>query len=327
MSELRLVLAGGAYDRVVPLQDGRVRPAGIDLSYLAMPIEEVFWRALRHTEFDVTELSLGYYWSMRSRGDDSYTAIPVFPSRFFRHGCIFVNAASSLSSLGELRGRAVGIPEYHMTACVWLRGLLQDEQGIGPEEIHWRVGGIESPGRKDRLDLSMPGGVDIQPVAPESCLNDLLVEGELDAVMCPRIPSGYTTGALRRLLPDYVAEEHAYFERTGIFPMMHVVALRTDVYRQAPWVAMSLFDAYQEAKNVTYKWMEDINALPVSLPWYVSAWEESRRVFGADPWMDGLEPNRRALSVFATYMEKQALAAPVDIDGLFAPETLDRYVI
>lgn len=327
MSEIKVVLAGGAYDRVMPLQDGRVRPAGIDLQYIAMPIEEVFWRALRHTEFDAAELSLGYYWWMRAHGDDRYVALPVFPSRFFRHGCVYVNSGSGFRDFSQLRGCVVGLPEYTMTACVWLRGLLQDEHGIPPEDIHWRIGGIESPGRRDRIDMAFPEDVDIAPVPDGTSLNGLLAEGKLDAVFCPRIPSAYWTGEIRRLLPDYQQAERAFYERTRIFPIMHVIAVRRELYQRHPWAAMSLFDAYQQAKSLTYQWLEDINALPVSLAWYVPAWEETRRLFGPDPWADGLAPNRRGLEVFGRYMTEQRLAPPVALEELFARSTLDRYVI
>ena len=322
-----ITLAGGAYDRTVALVDGRVRPRGVELTYLPMPIEEVFWRAFRHHEFDAAELSLGYYLTLRSYGDDNYVAIPVFPSRFFRHGCVYVAANSEITSFSSLAGATVGLPEYTMTACVWLRGLLYDEHGIAAEEMHWRYGGIEAPGRRDRADIAPPSGVDLQPIGAGETLNQLLCDGKLDAVMCPRLPSGYFSGKIRRLLPNYQAAEREYFDRTGIFPVMHVVALRRDTYERAPWIAASLFDAYQEAKTLAYDWLADINALPVSLPWFVPEWERTRVVFGADPWIDGLEPNRHALEVFVTYLRRQHMADGIDLDNVFAPNTLDKFVI
>jgi 4,5-dihydroxyphthalate decarboxylase len=324
---LPITLAGGEYDRTVALADGRVRPRGVELRYMPMTIEEVFWRAFRHHEFDAAELSLGYYMTLRSMGDDSYVAIPVFPSRFFRHGCIFVPADSDRDSLESLAGATVGLPEYTMTACVWLRGLLREEHGIDHGDISWRYGGIESAGRRDRADLPPPPGADLQPIGDDETLNQLLAEGRIDAAMMPRIPSDYWTGKIRRLLPDYQQQEAAYFGRTGIFPMMHVIAIRRDVYERNPWVAASLFDAYQEAKALAYKWLADINALPISLPWYVPEWERTKRVFGDDPWVDGLEPNRHALGTLAGYLQEQGLAKEVDLDELFAPNSLDRFVI
>lgn len=325
--DLDLTLAGGLYDRTMALVRGTVRPAGVRLRYLAMSIEEVFWRALRHAEFDATEISLAYYMILRSRGDTTYTAIPVFPSRFFRHGCIFVPAASPRRDLASLRGATVGLPEYAMTACVWLRGLLADEHGIRPEDIRWRVGGIEQPGRRDRADLPSPPGVDLRPIGAGETLNQLLMEGRVDAVIAPRIPSSYWTKHARRLLPDFQAAEEAYYARTGIFPVMHTVVLKTALYERHPWVARSLYDAYQSAKREAYAWLADINALPVALPWFVAEYERTRRVFGDDPWQDGFDANRRAVETLACYLVDQHLATAVDPETLFAAPTRDEFVI
>lgn len=323
-----ITLAGGAYDRTVALVDGRVRPRGVDLTYLPMTIEEVFWRAFRHKEFDAAELSLGYYLTLRSLGDDSYVAIPVFPSRAFVHGCVFVPADSDITSFSDLSGATIGLPEYTMTVCVSFRGLLKDEHGIEPGDIHWRFGGIESSGRRDRADMEAPPGVDLQPIGPDETLNQLLCEGKIDAAVGPRILSGYFSGHLRRLVPDFQAVEREYYDRTGIFPIRHVVAVRRDVYNRAPWVAASLYDAYQESKQLAYEWLADINALPISLPWFVPEWERTREVFGSDPWVDGLEPNRNALATFARHLEQQNMTGgPIDLDSVFASNTLDKFVI
>lgn len=324
---LDITLAGGRYDRVQPLIEGSVSPAGVDLRYLPMSIEEVFWRALRHKEFDAAELSLAYYIILRAAGDEQWTAIPIFPSRFFRHGCIFVPQSSERRSLDSLRGAIVGLPEYAMTACVWLRGLLSDEYGIEPSEIAWRYGGIEAPGREDRVQLQPPPGVDLRPIESDETLNGVLAEGGIDALMAPRIPASYWHGAVRRLLPDYQAEEQRYFERTGIFPPMHVLAIRTDVYERYPWLARSLLDAYEQAKALAYSWLADINALPISLPWYVGEFERTRRLFREDPWPSGVEANRTAVETLGRYLTEQGLAGKVDVDDLFAEETRDRFVI
>lgn len=324
---LDVTLAGGMYDRTLALFDGRVRPAGLRLRYLPMSIEEVFWRALRHKEFDATELSLAYYITLRSHGDTSYIAIPVFPSRFFRQGCVFVPNSSDRYDLASLRGATVGIPEYTMTACVWLRGLLMDECQIDPSEIHWRHGGIENPGRRDRAAVVPPRGVDLQSIEEGATLDQLLSEGRLDAVMCPRIPTSVREGRARHLIPDYQAVEERYYAETGFFPIMHTVALRTEVYERDPWIARSLFDAYQASKKVAYDWLADINALPISLPWYMAEYERTRRVFGEDPWTDGFEANRHQLETLSRYLVQQDIAKPVGIEGLFAPNTMDEFVI
>jgi 4,5-dihydroxyphthalate decarboxylase len=315
------------YDRVVPLMTGAVRPLGIDLRYLPMRIEEVFWRALRHREFDVSEISLAYYIALRSRRDLTYTAIPVFPSRFFRQGCIFVPADSPLRSLDSLKGTTVGVPEYSMTACVWLRGLLADDHGITPSDIHWRYGGIEAPGRRERAELPRIEGVDLRPIGADECLTDLLAATRLDAVISPRIPSGFWDGRVRHLLEDYRAEELRWYERTKIFPPMHTIVIKTELHARHPWIARSLFDAFQEAKHRAYEWLADINALPISLPFYMAEYELTRALFGPDPWRDGLEANRSALELLVRYLCEQGIAEPIRLEELFAPETLDEAVI
>jgi len=323
-----ITIAGARYDRTQALIDGRVCPKGVELTYLPMTIEEVFWRALRHREFDATELSLAYYMRLRASGDRTYVAIPVFPSRFFRHGCVFVPAESPLTSLSQLAGRFVGLPEYTMTACVWIRGLLADECGIRPNEMRWCFGGIESPGRRDRIEMPSPAGIELVPIGAQETLNGLLAAGKLDALITPRIPSAYWEGRVRRLLPNYIDIEIDYFKRTHIFPVMHVIALRSEVHDRHPWIARSLFDAYQESKRIAYEWLADINALPVSLAWYVAEWERTRALMGGDPWVDGLEPNRTAVELLQRYLVDQGLAShTITADELFAPATLDEFVI
>lgn len=324
---ITLTVAGGVYDRVFGLMTGAVRPAGIRIRYLPMRIEEVFWRVLRHQEFDVSEISLAYYISLRSRGDTTYTAIPVFPSRFFRHGCIYVPTSSRLRSLEALKGTVVGVPEYAMTACVWLRGLLADEHHIGAGDIQWRYGGIESPGREERTELPPVPGINLQPIGPDQCLAELLVDGGLDAVISPRIPSGYWQGRVRHLLADYPGEELAYYQRTGVFPPMHTVAVKTSILEQHPWVAKNLFAAFQEAKRRAYEWLSDINALPISLPWFMPEYERTRSIFGEDPWVDGLRSNLPALELLCRYLTEQGLAEPIEPAALFASSALDDAVI
>jgi 4,5-dihydroxyphthalate decarboxylase len=326
-AELDLTMAGGLYDRTLALIDGRVRPDGVRLRYLPMRIEEVFWRALRHHEFEATELSLAYYISLRSRGDDSYVAIPVFPSRYFRHGNFYVRADSELDSFESVRGATVGLPEYTMTACVWQRGLLKDDCGIDATEIRWRYGGIETPGREDRADIPLPPGVELEPLEQGATLNSALIDGKVDAVMAPRVLSGVHTGELKRLLVDYRDHELEYWRRTRIFPIMHLIAIRRDVHERHPWLARSLFDAFQDAKRLAYEWLAEIPALPVSLPFYVPEWEFTQAEFGPDPWPDGLEPNRATLETISRYLVEQGCADPVDIDALFAPSVLDQFVV
>jgi len=327
-NDLVLTVAGARYDRTLGLIEGTVRTPGMVVRYLPMNVDEMFWRALRHREFDATELSLAYYLIERSLGRDDWIAIPVFPSRFFRQGCIFVPRDSSRTSLESLRGAVVGVPEYALTACVWLRGMLSDRCGIEPSEIRWRSGGLERPGRVSRTQIDVPSTVELLPIAPEQTLSGMLASGALDAVICPNIPSAYVAGAARRLLPNARRDEEEYYSQVGYFPPMHVVALRKDVFAAYPWVARALYDSYQASKQMAYEWLDDIDGLPISLPWFVHEWEHTKSLFGKDPYRDGFAENEATLRDLARYLREQGLTPKaVDLEEMFAPPLLDSYVI
>ena len=322
-----VTLACGPYDRTLALALGDVRPAGINLTYLRMPVEEIFWRMTRHQEFDAAEMSLSSYLLRRSRGDDALLAIPVFTSRFFRHSCIFVNAAAGIERLEDLRGKRVGVPEYQMTAAVWIRGFLEDDYGVRPADVRWFRGGLEQPGRVEKLAIDIPG-VEITPIGENQTLSAMLAAGELDALMGARVPSSLDGVRVRRLFPDYRAVEAEYFRRTGIFPIMHTVAIRRELLDRHPWVARSLYDAFCAAKAHALAQLGESAALTVSLPWLLAELEATRTLMGDDYWSYGVEPNRVALEALARYSHAQGLAARlVRIEELFAPSTLDEYRI
>jgi 4,5-dihydroxyphthalate decarboxylase len=324
---ISLTLACGAYDRTLPLALGDVRPAGIDLTYLRMPVEEIFWRMNRHLEFDASELSMSSYLLRRSRGDDRLLAIPVFTSRMFRHSCVFINASAGIRRPEDLRGKRVGLPEYQLTAAVWQRGFLQDDYGVTPTEVRWLQGGLEQPGRVEKLAIDIPG-LDITPIGATDTLSDLLARGDIDALIGPRTPSTFDGQRVVRLFPDYQAVEADYFRRTRIFPIMHAIVIRKDVLDRYPWVARSLFDAFSEAKDRTLRSFDDTSALRASLPWLTAAVEQARALLGHDFWPYGLEDNRLALEALVRYSHEQGLAAhPLPVDQLFVPSTLDEFRI
>lgn len=324
---LSLTLACAAYDRTFALATGDVRPAGIDLTYLRLPVEETFWRMTRHHEFDIAEMSMSSYVIRRARGDDSVVAIPAFTSRFFRHSCVFVNARAGISRPEDLRGKRVGVPEYQITANLWIRGFLEDDYGVSAEDVHWVQGGLEQPGRIEKLDISIPG-VEITSIGPEQTLSQMLASGEIDAAIGARTPSTFDGVNVVRLFPDYRTVEQAYFARTGIFPIMHTVVVRREVLAEAPWVARSLYDAFCAAKADWDAELRQTSALAVTIPWLVSELEQTRAVMGDDYWPYGLEPNRKALSALVRYSHRQGLADRLlDIHELFAPSTLDSYRI
>ncbi len=330
MSRLRLSLGCWNYDRTRALLEGRIRPDGIDLVYLDMPVEETFFRMLRHREFDVAEMSLSSYVVSLFKPGQPFIAIPVFPSRFFRHSSIYINAAAGIREPRDLVGRRIGNPEYQMTAPVWIRGILQDEYGVPVDGVTYLTGGEEEPGRSEKLKLELPANIKVQPIGPDKTLSALLAAGEIDALYTARMPSCYASGGgkVRRLFEDYVEVEKAYFRKTRVFPIMHTVVIRRELYEANRWIAMSLFKAFCASQKETYADLYVTAALKAMLPWLTAHVEEARRELGEDYWPYGFAPNRHALATFLRYHHEQGLSgrllAPED---LFAPETLESFRI
>lgn len=330
MGDIKLTLACEDYDRTRALRDGSVKPEGIEINYLALPVEEIFWRMIRFEEFDVAELSMGAFMVAAAQGRRPFVAIPVFPSRTFRHRCIFVNMSSGISRPEDLKGKRMGVPEYTMTAAVWLRGLFQHEYGIAPEEIQWFQGGEEQPGRKDRVEFDLPPKIRLEVIPQDRTLNEMLESGEIDALMSPRMPSCFLKGSpwIRRLFLDYKRVEMEYFRRTRIFPIMHVIVIRAALYNENPWIAQSLHKAFCEAKDLCFSRLYDSNVLRVSLPWDIADYEETKEVMGADYWPYGFAANRDVLETFYSYLKEQGLVKkPLELEQLFAPNTLDAFKI
>jgi 4,5-dihydroxyphthalate decarboxylase len=330
MSRLKLTLAVWNYDRTQALADGRVRPDGIDLNCLTLPVEETFFRMLRHQEFDVAEMSLSSYVLSMFQNEPPFVAIPVFPSRFFRHSCIFVRAASGIRTPADLAGKRVGTPEYQMTAAVWIRGILSDDYGVGVDAVRHFTGGEEEPNRPEKLPLDLPPRIRVERIGPHQTLSSMLARGEIDALFTARTPSSFGTGdgRVKRLFENFVDVERGYFRRTGIFPIMHTVVIRRDVYGRDPWIAQSLYKAFLTAQRHAYRDLGETAALKTMLPWLTAHVEETRREMGADFWPYGLEPNRTTLSTFLRYSHDQGLAKRLlEPESLFAPETLESFKI
>ncbi|HXZ02992.1 MAG TPA: ABC transporter substrate-binding protein [Stellaceae bacterium] len=330
MSRLRLTLACWDYDRTRALADGSVVPDGIDLVYLGLPVEETFFRMLRHREFDAAEMSLSSYAVSLTRSEPPFIAIPVFPSRCFRHSCIFVSAKSGIAEPRQLAGRRVGAPEYQMTAPVWIRGMLQDEYGVDPASCTHVTGGEEEPGRDEKLALDLPARFRIERLGPRQTLAAMIAAGEIDALYTARAPSTHRSRpeAVLRLFENYAEIERAYFRKTRIFPIMHTVVIRRELYRAHPWIAQALHKAFLRAQRKTYDDLAGTAALKTMLPWQIAQVEEVRREMGEDWWAYGLEPNRHVLDTFLRYHHEQGLSqrrlAP---EELFAPETLESFKI
>ena len=330
MSKLRLTMACWNYDRTRALMEDRVPIDGMELTYLNLPVEETFFRMLRHREFDVAELSLSSYTLSLFREDCPFIAIPIFPSRYFRHSCIYVNSDSGIREPKDLIGKRVGNPEYQMTAPVWIRGILSDEYGVPVTSVSYLSGGEEQPGRTEKIPLSLPPEIRLEAIPPDKTLSRMLETGEIDALYTARAPSTFfnTSGKVRRLFEDYQAVEREYYRKTKIFPPMHIIAIRRDVYERNRWVAQSLMKAFITAQKEVYDELRETGALMHMLPWLTSHVEETENLMGRDFWPYGYEPNIHALSTFLQYHYEQGLSkrllTPKEI---FAPESLEAFKI
>lgn len=323
MPPLRVTLACGAYDRTEALRIGAVQPEGIDLNFVAIQSPpEIFARMVTNEAFDVSEMSCAHSLIHRAKGDFPFVALPVFPSRMFRHGYIFVNTESGIRNPRDLEGKRVGVPEYSQTAAVWIRGLLQHEYGVDLSTLAWVSGGVNAPGRPDTL-VNWPDGVEITKVRDRP-LNELLVEGEIDALIGARRPAALGKDPrLARLFPNYRELEREYYRKTKLFPVMHTVVIREAFYREHKWIAESLYKAFVAAKAWCLEQMKFSSSLRYTLPWLQAELDEMAEVFGADPWPYGLEANRHVLTTLVQYLvEQRLLPKPLPLEELFVPLTL-----
>jgi 4,5-dihydroxyphthalate decarboxylase len=329
-SRLRLTLACWDYDRTRPLMDGRVKVDGVDLNYLNLPVEETFFRMLRGREFDASEMSLSSYVVSLFDPDPPFIAIPVFPSRFFRHSCIYIHSASGIRQPADLRGKRVGTPEYQMTAGVWIRGILADEYGVPVSSPSYFTGGEEEPGRSEKIALALPPSIRVEAIPPEQTLSRMIESGAIDALYTARAPSTFSSGSgrVRRLFEDYETVERAYYQKTKIFPIMHTVVIRRDVYRANPWLAQSLYKAFVLAQRAAYEDLRQSAALKTMLPWALSEYERTEALMGRDYWAYGYEANLTTLATFLRYSFEQGLSRRrLEPRELFAPESLESFRI
>jgi 4,5-dihydroxyphthalate decarboxylase len=318
---VRISLACWDYDRTRAIADGRIRPEGLTVEYIALAPEETFFRMTRFREFDVSELSLSSYVLSRRSAERPFVAVPVFPSRSFRHSGIYVRPG--IEQPGQLRGGRVGVAEYQLTANVWIRGILDEHHGLPFRDVTYVTGGLEDPRRVEKIALELPASIRVEPAPAATTLSQLLERGELDAIYSPRAPSFGS-----RLFPDFATVERSYFERTRIFPVMHVLAIRRELYEANRWIARSLFKAFSAARDEAVAALGEVAALKVSLPWARAHYDEARALLGEDYWSYGVEPNRHVLEKFLAYAREQGLAgADESVDALFAPETLEEFAI
>lgn len=321
MPRLHLTMACGPYDRMEALALGVVQPEGIALRYLSIQSPpEIFARMIKTNSFDVAEMSLAHYCIMRARGDFPYVAIPVFPSRVFRHGYIFVSKSSNIKTPRDLEGKRVGVQEYRQTAGVWVRGILQHEYGVDLNKIHWVEGGVNEPRAPDHeMDLRPVRPLSLELIPSDRTLNEMLEAGEIDAYFGARRPAALDRGRnVERLFPNYREREKDYYRRTGFHPIMHTLVIREDLFKQHPWVPESLFKACQEAKAWGLKQMRFSGAQRTMLPWLFDEIAEMDALMGSDPWPYGVEANRRTLEAFVQYLvEQHFIEAATPVDELF----------
>ena len=330
MSKLELSFGCWNYDRMRSIQTGQVRPDGIDLNYLEMPVEETFFRMARFQEFDISEMSFSSYVVSLFRPEPPFVAIPVFPSRCFRHWCIYVNATSGIKEPKDLIGKKIGVPEYQMTAPVWIRGILQDEYGVPVDSVTYHSGGEEETGRIEKQKLNLPENISVTPIGPDDTLSRMLETGAIDALHTARAPSTYDgpDGTVNRLFENYVEVEKAYYRKTGIFPIMHTIAIRREVYEKNRWIAQSLYKAFCEAKRRTYEDLKESAALKAMLPWLPAHVNETIQEMGEDYWSYGFHENRDVITTFLRYHHEQGLSPRIlEPEDLFTPETMESFKI
>jgi 4,5-dihydroxyphthalate decarboxylase len=326
VAKTRLSIACYMTDRSRPLFDGRVTLPDFELAMAEFEPEDMFRRALNEKSFEITELSMGSHITLTARGDSPYMAVPVFLSRVFRHSAIFVRTDRGIKTGADLAGRRIGVPEYQQTAGVWVRGILRDEYGVDTKKISWRTGGQEKAGVAERIKVDLAPGHDVAAIGPTQTLNQMLADGEIDAIFSPRPPSCYEkkTAPVDRLFPDYMTAEKEYFRKTRFFPIMHALTVRKDIAEKHPTLPKQLFEAFTKAKALSLNVLSLNSVLRVSLPWVPVNYADARAVMGNNVWPYGFAENREEIAAMTRYVHDDGLARRnVDPAELFHPSTLE----
>lgn len=330
MTDLRLSVAIGDYDRNRPLIDGRVGIDGVDPVFMTLAPEEIFFRAFRHREFDVCELSFSSYVVTLDKGDPEYVAIPAYLSRAFRHTSIYVRDDRGIERPEDLKGRRIGLAEYQLTANVWARALLEDDHGVSPSDVTWVRGGMETPARPEKIPLQLPPEIRLEAAPEGRSLNDLLAAGEIDGFMGPRTLSCFDAGhpQVRRLFRDPTAAAADYYRRTGIFPVMHLLGVRRSLADAHPWLPAALLKAFGRSKAAALALLADTSATKVTLPFVEERLAEARALLGEDYWSYGIGANRAGLETFLDHHHRQGLSSRrFAVEELFHPATLEAHAI
>ncbi|MEX2628361.1 MAG: ABC transporter substrate-binding protein [Tistlia sp.] len=330
MSKLRLSVAIGDYDRNRALLDGRVQIDGVDPVFMTLSPEEIFFRAFRHREFDICELSFSSYLVTVDKGDPAYVAIPAFLSRAFRHTSIYVRDDKGIERPEDLKGKRIGLAEYQLSANVWARALLEDDHGVRPSDVTWVRGGMETPGRPEKIPLQLPPEIRLEQAPEGRSLNALLAEGEIDGFMGPRTLSCFDQGhpKVRRLFRDPTSAAADYYRRSGIFPIMHLLGLRREIAEAQPWLPAALLKAFGRSKAAALALLSDTSATKVTLPFVEEQLAAARALMGEDYWSYGVAGNRPVLENFLDHHHRQGLSKRrLTIEEIFHPATLEAHSI
>ncbi len=328
LSKLNLSIAMGDYDRTRPIVDGRVRIDGVDPICMLLSPEEMFFRAFRHQDFDVSELSISSYCVSVAKGDPHYIAIPVFLSRAFRHTSIYVRTDRGIQKPEDLKGKRIGIAEYQLSANVWVRGLLEDSYGVKPSDIVWVRGGMDTPGRPEKIKLDLPADVKIEQAGPSDTLNQMLADGDIDGFIGPRWPRCFDEGhpQVGRLFSDSIRAAEDYYRQTGIFPIMHVLGVRRSLTNDHAWLPGALLKAFSEAKKVAQAALNDTSATKVTMPFVEDSLGRAKRLLGTDFWSYGVHGNETTLEAFFDMHHRQGLSPRrVTLEEAFHPATFEAY--
>lgn len=325
MSRLTLSLSCVDYDRTRAIFEEKVRVAGCDIIGTPMSPEEAFHRAFKFQEFDITELSMSSYMNLVAKGDSPYVGIPAFLSRMFRHSSIYIRNDKGIDRPEDLRGKIVGVPEYQITAALWVRGMLEDEYGVAPADMSWRDGGLEQTGKIPNLNLQLPDGVHLETIPADQTLSGALDSGAIDALVSARAPSCFgRNDKITRLFPDYRAAEEAYYRKTGLFPIMHIVGIRRSIVEQHPWLPVNVLNAFVEAKRLCYLNLAKVGHLFTTLPWPVDEYEAAKALMGEDYWPYGVQENAAEIEAMIRYSYDQGLTSwKLSVEELFAKSTFD----
>lgn len=330
MTKLQISVAMGDYDRTRPLVDGRARVDGAEIIPMLLSPEEMFFRAFRHQAFDVSELSLSSYSISVARGDPHYVAVPVFLSRAFRHSSVYVRKDRGIDRPEDLKGRRIGIAEYQLSANVWIRGILEEEHGVAPSGITWVRGGMHTPGRPEKIKVTLPDDITVEEAPEGATLNAMLEAGEIDGFIGPRAPRCFAEGhpQVGRLWSDSMAAAEDYYRRSRIFPIMHVLGVRRSLADAHPWLPGALLKAFTEAKRIAEGLLSDTSATKVTMPFVEDTLDRARRLMGPDPWSYGLAPNAHVLDRFLDYHHAQGLSPRrVQVEDLFHPGSVEAFAL